>query len=78
MSHAFIEYASRDTTANEVQDAFQRVGFNVTRIEESITQDYMDYWKSFTIFFEDEIAFSDTRALYYTNDDFWVVRFVSI
>lgn len=81
--HAYIEYALRDTTAEEVQQAFDRElkGSFVSHIEEGITQDYKGYWKSFTIFFNDSGVFEnltfhsvfDRYVLYYNETEYWDV-----
>lgn len=53
MAYAYqINYALRETTAEEVVNAFNSA-FNsqvVIRIEESVTQDYSDTWNAFTVY----------------------------
>ena len=49
----FIEYATRETTSDDIEQAFQTLGKKVTRIEESITQDYKTSWNAFTIYVDE-------------------------
>ena len=93
MSYAyFIEYATRETTSKDVEDAFNREfdGKFVSRIEESVTQDYKASWKAFTVHFNDTCvddlfsknmqfhSFTDQYTLYYTPSDFWVVHLIKV
>jgi hypothetical protein len=61
----------------------------VSRIEESITQDYNDYWKSFTIYFKDtcvddlfrgNMPFHHLfdRYVLYTDTDYWDVHLIKV
>jgi hypothetical protein len=80
--YAFIRYATRETTVEEVKDALDQLGEDIVdRIDESITQDYNDYWKSFTIYFKDSFngklpfhTVFDRHVLYYTSTDYWEVH----
>ena len=88
----FIEYATRDTTAQEVKEAFDREfgGSFVERVDESVTQDYADYWKSFTIYFKEScvddlfgknMAFHDLfdrHVLYYNSNAYWDVHMIKL
>ena len=85
----FIEHANRDTTAYKVKTAFEdQFGLVVDRIDESITQDYTDYWKSFTIFIKESCVHEikhmhfhtlfDRYILYYNKDDYWDVHLIRI
>lgn len=88
----FIEHASRETTSDDIEYAFNREfgGTVVSRIDESITQDYKDSWKAFTIHFNDKCVddlFSkntvfhgttDHYTLYYTPTDYWVVHLIKV
>jgi hypothetical protein len=93
MSHAyFIEYATRETTVEHVREAFNREfdGDFVSRIDESITQDYKASWKAFTIHFHDScvddlfsentlfIGNTDDYKLYYTATDYWTVHLIKV
>ena len=83
----FIEHATRDTTADKVKTAVEeRFGSVVDRIDESITQDYTDYWKSFTVFLKESCAHEinhmpfhtlfDRYVLYYSKEDYWDVHLI--
>ena len=86
MDYAFIEYATRDTTADTVKTAFEeRFGLVVDRIDESITQGYTEYWKSFTIYFKESCEVGkhlpfhklfDRYVLYYSSVDYWDVHWI--
>lgn len=88
----FIEYASRETTLLDVENAFDKAfnGKFVSHIEEGITQDYKTSWKSFKIYFNDTCVddlfsknmtfhtFTDNYTLYYTPTDYWVVHLIKV
>ena len=87
-----IEYASRETTSKDVEDAFNRAfdGKFVSRVDESVTQDYKASWNAFTVHFNDDCvdnlfakdmtfhAFTDNYTLYYTPTDYWVVHLIKV
>ena len=88
----FIEHADRDTTMEHVMDTFNHEfgGDFVSRVEESVTADYNDYWKSFTVYFNDTCvdnlfsknmgfhSFMDRYVLYYNKDEFWNVHLIKV
>lgn len=88
----FIEYASQETTAEEVGNAFNRAfgGSFVSRVVGATTQDYKTYWKSFTVFFKDSCvddlfgekmsfhSFLDRYVLYYNDTEYWDVHLIQV
>ena len=92
MNAYFIEYASHETTIDDVRNAFNRAfgGSFVSRVVGSITQDYKTYWKSFTVFFKDSCVddlfsekmsfhtFLDRYVLYYNDTDYWDVHLIQV
>ena len=90
MNAYFIEYASQETTAEDVRNAFNRAfgGSFVSRVVGSITQDYKTYWKSFTVFFKNSCdlfieklsfhKFLDRYVLYYNDTEYWDVHLIKV
>lgn len=92
MNAYFIEYASQETTAEDVKNAFNRAfgGSFVSRVVGTITQDYKTYWKSFTVFFKDSCVddlfseklpfhnFLDRYVLYYNDTYYWDVHLIKV
>jgi hypothetical protein len=89
MNAYFIEYATQETTADDVENAFNRVfgGSFVSRVVESITQDYKTYWKSFTVFFKGSCdigdkmtfhSFLDRYVLFYNDINYWDVHLIQV
>jgi hypothetical protein len=88
----FIEYASRETTADDVGNAFNRAfgGSFVSRVVGTTTQDYKTYWKSFIVYLKDSCVddlfgknltfhnFLDRYVLYYNDTDYWDVHLVKM
>jgi hypothetical protein len=88
----FIEYTSRETTADDVGNAFNRAfgGSFVSRVVGSTTQDYKTYWKSFIVYFKDSCvddlfgkntsfhSFMDRYVLYYNDTDYWDVHLIKL
>ena len=90
MNAYFIEYARQETTVEDVKNAFNRAfgGSFVSRVVETITQDYKTYWKSFTVFFKNSCvnvfekmsfhSFMDRYVLYYTDTEYWDVHLIKV
>jgi hypothetical protein len=88
----FVEHAHLETTMEDIKDTFDREfgGDFVSRVEESITVDYKNYWKSFTVYFNDHCvdklfsknmrfhSFMDRYILYYNKHSFWNVYLIKV
>jgi hypothetical protein len=88
----FIEYASQESTCQEVGEVFnKRFGAKVVdRVVGTINQDYKTFWKSYTIYFKDSCvdhlfsdgmafhSFLDRYVIYYNDTDYWDVHLIPV
>lgn len=94
MAYAYhIPYATRETTAEDVERVFNAGKGLVARVESSTTDDYKTSWNSFTVYFKDECvdklvtstnfvnlyAITDSKYfLYYNDTEFWTVYLIKV
>ena len=91
-NHAyFIPYARRETTSEDVIQAFgPKFVEKVEEVVESTIPDYKTYWKSFTIHFKDSCvddlfaenmtfhSLFDRFVLYYSETEYWDVYLIKV